>query len=134
VDRPRREARLPEVAELVAFANIGLDLGVVFGPPNLGVAGDLDEPEDFVELGRVQEVRRVRRDEDLSTSRCVGTELFGQVPQQRGVELVLGLLDAEQGVRRRVMQERQIGQHLDGAVGDVARQERILERAVLELQ
>ena len=34
----------------------------------------------------------------------------------------------------RIVQERQVGEHLDGPVGDVAREERVFEGAVLELE
>ena len=73
-------------------------------------------------------------DEYLSATLCVSPELFRQIPQQRGLQLVLGLLDAEHEMRMWILEQDQIGQHLDLAVRDVARRERNLDRPVLESQ
>lgn len=62
------------------------------------------------------------------------TCLLGQVPQQRWIQLVLGFLNAQQRVRIRIVEQDQIRQHLDRAVGNVTGKERIFKSAVLEFE
>src|SRR6218665_3480176 len=103
-------------------------------------AGDGREPlvlaqaVNLVEGQRIEEVRGVRGDEDLSTPLGVVAELLGQFRQQLRVKLVLGLLDSQQRIGLGVVEQHQIGKHLDGAVRDMAGDERVLEAAVLEAQ
>ena len=73
------------------------------------------------------------RNEDLPAPSSVCAELLGEFRKKRMVKLVLGLLDAQQRMWLRIEQQHQVSEHLDGSVRDVARQERILEGAVLKL-
>jgi len=72
--------------------------------------------------------------EDLSAAPCVVAELVPQLVKELRIELILGLLDRKQRVRFRIVEQQQVGEHLDRAIRDVARDERVLEAAVLEAQ
>src|SRR5208337_5615641 len=54
--------------------------------------------------------------------------------EQLRIELILGLLHCEQGMRLRVVEQNEVGEHLDRSVRDVARDEGIPETAILKAQ
>ena len=76
----------------------------------------------------------MRRYEHLSAPPSVVAELLRQLPKQSRIELVLRFLHSQEWVRFRVVEQNQIREHLDRAVGHVSREEGILEAAVLEPQ
>jgi hypothetical protein len=92
----------------------------------------VDHPR-FLGPERVHEERRMGGDHELGHGRC-RPALLRQFRQQPGMELVLGLLDADQLGRVRVMEQGEIGEHLQRAVGGEFRHDRFLERGVLHLQ
>ena len=75
-------------------------------------------------MGRDQELRSLGR----------GLALLSEHRQQARVQEVLGLLDADEGGRRRVVQHDQVGQHLERAVRREPRQDRLFEGRVLDGQ
>eukprot|EP00952_Eustigmatos_sp_NYUAD-ZCMA_P002206 9849-Eustigmatos_ZCMA.PRE.1 len=50
------------------------------------------------------------------------------------MQVVLRLLDADEGRRLRVMEQHQVGQHLQRAIGGKACEHRVAERRILDLE
>ncbi len=59
---------------------------------------------------------------------------FGQFGQQPRVQEVFRLLDADELRRRRAVQHHQVSEHFQGAAGGETRQDRLVERGVLDLE
>ena len=62
----------------------------------------------------------MRGNQHLSAAPGVIAELFGQFGHQFWVQLILRFLDAQQGVWCWVVEQNEVGEHLDRTVGDVA--------------
>ena len=92
----------------------------------------LDQPAYFVKLRPVEEIGRVGGYEHLAAALGVGAELLHQLPYQRGIELILRFLDRQQRVWVWVVEQDEVGKHLNRPVGYMVGDERILETAVLE--
>ena len=60
---PVEEALAPQVAEFIPGLHIRLDLGIERGSFDFRIAAFLVEPEHLVEFARVEEIRRMRRNE-----------------------------------------------------------------------
>ena len=74
------------------------------------------------------------RNKYLAAAPRIVAKFLRQFLEQFRVELVLRFLDRQQWERLRIMEQHQVGEHLDGAIGDIARDEGILKRAILETE
>jgi hypothetical protein len=75
----------------------------------------------------------VGRDQQLSTRRRLAT-LLRQLRQQARVQKVLWLFDANKRGRRGVVQQHQVRQHLQRAVGREPRKHGVGKRRILNLE
>lgn len=128
------ESLLPEITHFVSLTHVTFNRGITRSTYDSGVSRVFLQPEHFFQAYRVQEIGAVGGHENLSAAEGVSSELFGEFFQEFEVKLILGFLNAEQGEWFRVVQEYQVGQHLDCTVGDIAGQEGIFECAVPEFQ
>ena len=106
----------------------------VLGPDGAGIALLIAvQHPHLVRPHRVQQERRVAGDEHL---RPHGRRpaFLRQLGQQARMQEVLRLLDPDEARRMRVVQHGQVGQHLHRPVRGEAREDRLLERRILELQ
>ena len=76
----------------------------------------------------------MRRYKHLSPSLCIRTELFGQLLQKIGMQLVLRFFYCQQRVWLGIVEQNQICEHLNSAIRNVSSDEWIFETPILKSQ
>nr|VFK32613.1 MAG: hypothetical protein BECKMB1821G_GA0114241_11183 [Candidatus Kentron sp. MB]VFK35369.1 MAG: hypothetical protein BECKMB1821I_GA0114274_11144 [Candidatus Kentron sp. MB]VFK77249.1 MAG: hypothetical protein BECKMB1821H_GA0114242_11144 [Candidatus Kentron sp. MB] len=123
----------PQATHLITIGHELRDLLVIARAPYLAMTIFLDEAKDLIQFHRIQKIRRMGGDEHLTATISVTAKFLRQFSEQMGTELVFRLFHAQQRMRVRIIEQGQIGEHLDGAIGDITGQERVFEGVVLKI-
>ena len=99
-----------------------------------GEAVFFDEPDYRVQIRPVQKVGRLGRDEYLPAEPRVHPKFIRKLVQDVRVEMILRLLHRQHRMGLRVLQQHEVGEHFDCAVGYAVGGESVLKSAVSELQ
>ena len=76
----------------------------------------------------------MRGDKNLAPLLGIISKLFSQFRLKFRVKLIFRLFDTQQGMRFRIVEQYQIGEHLDGAVRDIAVNKWIGKSAILKAE
>lgn len=114
----------PQFTQVGALVQKFLDSWHVSDPSRLGVP--IRRPVEHARLfrlKRIDEKGRMGRDDELGV---VGGQpaLLGQLGQQPGMQVVFRFLDTHESGRFRIVEQGQVGQQLEGAVGGETGQDR----------
>ncbi|AZK86579.1 hypothetical protein DXO170_06790 [Xanthomonas oryzae pv. oryzae] len=89
------ESLFPQITKLVALLDIAGNLLVIARAMNFGAPISLYQPARLVELGRIQEIRRVSRYQHLTATCSIHAEFFRKFGHELRVKLVFRFFDAK---------------------------------------
>ena len=76
----REKSVFPEISHLIAFGNESGNLLIIACATYMCVSVLFHKPKYFIQVHGIQKIRRMRRNENLSSSLGISAEFFSQFP------------------------------------------------------